>query len=81
MKLTELTEIVSASATTLTKAYDEITSKLNELNSKITSLEDLVANSADAPQDLVDAVNAVKIAAQSLDDVIPDAVVEPTPTE
>jgi chromosome segregation ATPase len=54
---------------------------VDTLNERIAALEQIIAN-GDLPQELVDAVTAVKEQAQIVDDQIPDApppVPEPTP--
>jgi peptidoglycan hydrolase CwlO-like protein len=76
MKITELTDLVNASIATLTKAHDEIVSKIDELNSKIADLEVAVAAAGEVPADVTAAIDALKTTAQSLDDIVPDQIAQ-----
>lgn len=58
------------------KALGEIRSKLDELLLRITTLEGQLANQ-ELPDGAQAELTALKVAAQALDDVVPDA---PTPT-
>ena len=50
---------------------------VNVLNAKITELETIIAAGNEVPAELVDAVAAVKLQAQLVDDLIPDLPVPP----
>jgi len=47
--------------------------KVDKVKTEIQALKDLVANSANVPQDVIDAVNALGSNLQSADDLNPDA--------
>lgn len=47
--------------------------KVDKIKTEIQALKDLVANSGNVPQDVVDAVNALGTNLQSADDLNPDA--------
>jgi chromosome segregation ATPase len=47
--------------------------KVDKIKTEIQALKDLVANSGNVPQDVVDAVNALGTNLQSADDLDPDA--------
>lgn len=77
-KIAELSAIVTDAVAQLDKAHAEIVGKQDELLSQISALEDALSNMNDElPEDAVAALGALKAAAQSLDDVVPDA--EPAP--
>lgn len=56
---------------------DQLTKANQEIQDKIALLQDEIDN-ADVPQGVTDALDNLKVAAQSLDDIVPDAPAEPT---
>lgn len=66
MKLEEL-------STTLLTLSNQLSKARGEILDKIAALEAAVGAAGDLPPEVVDAVNAVVQAAQSLDDIVPDA--------
>src|SRR5678809_5185 len=71
----------------LAQALKELTAQLQkanaELQAKIKALTDAIGNNTgDVPQEVVDAANALKVAVQGVDDIVPDAappIVPPVP--
>jgi hypothetical protein len=62
----------------LAQALKELTAQLQkantELQAKIKALTDAINNNTgDVPQEVVDAANALKVAVQGVDDIVPDA--------
>jgi hypothetical protein len=76
MKFNELILANQSIKGQLNKAEQEITAKVTTLQEKIDELLEL-ASTTDLPQDVVDSLNEVQVAAQSLDDLNADAVEEP----
>jgi precorrin-2 methylase len=76
MKLEELVKINQSIKGQLNKAEQEILAKVATLQEKIDELIE-AASTADLPQDVVDSLAEVQVAAQSLDDLNPDVVEEP----
>lgn len=78
----ELEDLIMAKAeesvAALTALKDQLTKANGEIQKKIQDLVDAAAN-ADVPQAVVDAIEALKPAAQTLDDIVPDAPTPPTP--
>ena len=68
MKLSELSTAVAEVSTQLAKAQGEILGRIADLE---TALADV-----DLPADAVDALTALRAQTQSLDDIVPDIVVE-----
>lgn len=66
MKLEELSATLLTLSNQLAKAKEEILAK-------IAALEAAVGEAKDLPQEVVDAVAGVLVAAQALDDIVPDA--------
>ena len=71
MKLSELSAAIAAVSAQLTKARDEILDK-------ITALEDALMD-VDLPEEAIAAINALRGDAQSLDDIVPDAIPDADP--
>lgn len=59
----------------------EVTAQLDKIGTEVRGLKDQLENLPvpdDASQELVDAVDALKAKAQTIDDLVPDLVVPPT---
>jgi len=69
MKLSELTVAISGVSTQLTKAQDEILSRINALENALVDVE--------LPEDAAAAIEALRSQTQALDDIVPDVVPEP----
>ena len=69
MKLSELTTAISGVSTQLTKAQNEILSRINALENALVDVE--------LPEDAVSAIEALRTQTQALDDIVPDVVPEP----
>lgn len=69
MKLSELTTAISGVSTQLTKAQNEILSRINALENALVDV--------DLPEDAVSAIEALRTQTQALDDIVPDVVAEP----
>lgn len=66
----------------LVKISGEITavqSSVDALHARIAELEEIISNNGEVPQEVVDAVAAVKAQAQAVDEQIPDLPTPPTP--
>lgn len=73
MKLSELPAAVAGVSAQLTKAQDEILAKIAALEAALVDVE--------LPAEAIDAINSLRGQAQVLDDIVPDVVPEPEPTE
>ena len=73
MKLSELTTAISGVSTQLTKAQDEILSRINALENALVDV--------DLPEEAVSAIEALRTQTQALDDIVPDVVAEPVVVE
>ena len=69
MKISELTAAVTEVSTQLAKAQGEILER-------ITSLEDALLN-VELPEEATAALTALREQTQALDDIVPDAIVDP----
>ena len=69
MKLSELTTAISGVSTQLTKAQNEILSRINALENALVDVE--------LPEEAVSAIDALRTQTQALDDIVPDVVPEP----
>lgn len=56
---------------------DQLTKANREIQDKIALLQDAIDN-ADVPKGVTDALDNLKVVAQSLDDIVPDAPAKPT---
>lgn len=65
----------------LNSVRDELTKAQSEIVTKISGLEAALAAAGTPDPAVADAVEALKAAAQNLDDVVPDVVVEEPPVE
>lgn len=80
MKLSDLNDTLATLVAQFDKAHDEIIAKQDELNAKISDLETALAN-VEVPADASAAIDALKTAAQSLDDIVPDPTPAPAPAQ
>ena len=71
MKLNELSGEIAAVVVQVAKVRDEVLAR-------IAALETALAN-VELPEDVMTALDALRTSAQGLDDLNPDAVVEPDP--
>lgn len=60
---------------------DQLVKARGEIVTKIEDLEAAVSNSGEVSPEVAEALSEVKAAAQALDDIVPDAVVEDTPVD
>ena len=70
MKVSELSVAIAALSTQLTKVQGEILGKIAALEAALVDVE--------LPEDAVTALDGLRVGVQSLDDVVPDVVAEPT---
>jgi len=68
MKLSELTTAIAGVSVQLTKAQDEILSRINALENALVDV--------DLPDAAIDAINTLRAQTQALDDIVPDAIPE-----
>lgn len=71
MKLPELAATISGVSDQLSKVQTEIVTRLNDLETALLDVE--------LPEEAATAIEALRTQAQSLDDIVPDIVVEPMP--
>lgn len=69
MKLSELTTAIAGVSAQLTKAQNEILSRINALENALIDVE--------LPEDAASAIEALRTQTQALDDIVPDVVPEP----
>ncbi len=69
MKLSELTTAIAGVSAQLTKAQEEILSKIAALEAALVDVE--------LPTEAVDALESLRVQTQGLDDIVPDVVPEP----
>lgn len=74
VKLTDLDEALGLVGDQLAKAKIEIVAKQDELLAKIAELEVLLED-ADVPDEVEAVLESLKVKAQELDDIVPDAPV------
>ena len=72
MKVDELIVKLEAYVAQTTKVFGEITGLVADMQAQIAAL-----NNMSLPPEAIDAVNALGVGLQRLDDVVPDAPVEP----
>lgn len=77
MNQAELAAGLKAIQTQVGKVAAEQAKRSDELAAKIKQLEDIIAAGGDVTAEVTEALDGVKTALQALDDVIPDAPVEP----
>ena len=70
MKVSELSVAIAALSTQLTKVQGEILGKLTDLENALTDV--------DLPVEAIDALDVLRTNVQSLDDIVPDVISEPT---
>jgi len=69
MKLSELTTAVAGVSAQLVKVRDEILAKIAALEAALVDV--------DVPVEAADAIDALRVQTQVLDDIVPDVVPEP----
>lgn len=69
MKLSELTTAIAGVSAQLTKAQNEILSRINALENALIDVE--------LPEEAATAIDALRTQTQALDDIVPDVVPEP----
>ena len=69
MKLSELTTAIAGVSAQLTKAQNEILSRINALENALIDVE--------LPEDAASAIESLRTQTQALDDIVPDVVPEP----
>ena len=71
MKLNELSGEIAAVVTQVAKVRDEVLARIAALEAALSDIE--------VPEDVTTALDALRTSVQAIDDLNPDAVVEPEP--
>jgi molecular chaperone GrpE (heat shock protein) len=74
-----LKELLMALADDLQAIKDQLDKASAEITGKIDALEAALASAGEQPEAVTEAVASLKLVAQSLDDVVPDTVIEEPP--